>query len=198
MSLYQFTPSNKVNCNVPFVTFDGAFTPEEIEEIKQLGESLPITKSILGDMDREDFSEIRTSENSWIELTDKTAWIYERLATVAKNINRDFYNFDLYGFVENMQYTVYNGENNGHYTWHVDHYDQTPVPRKLTLVIQLSDPSEYEGGNLEVLTKAEEEVVDKKLGLVCAFPTWTLHRVSPVTSGVRKTLVVWVAGPNFK
>lgn len=198
MSLYQFLPSNRANCNVPFVTVSEAFTPEELEKIKKLGESLPITKSILGDADREEFSEIRISKNSWIELTPETVWIYERLASVARDINRDFYNFDLYGFVEHMQYTVYDSEDKGHYTWHVDHYDQTPVPRKLTLVLQLSDASEYGGGELEVLARREPDAVDKQLGLVCAFPTWTLHRVSPVTSGTRKTLVVWIAGPNFK
>lgn len=198
MSLYQFLPSNKANCNVPFVTFDSTFTPEELEEIKKIAESLPITKSILGDTDREEFSDIRISKNSWLELTPETSWIYDRLANVARDINRDFYNFDLYGFVEHMQYTVYEGDESGHYTWHVDHYDQTPVPRKLTLVLQLSDPSEYEGGDLEVLVRRDIDQVDKQLGLLCAFPTWTLHRVSPVTSGTRKTLVVWIAGPNFK
>ena len=198
MSLYQFVPSNKANCNAPFVTHSNAFTVEEIDLIKDMGNNLPMSKSILGDIDNGDFSEIRTSNNSWIELSAETVWLYEKLANIARDINRDFYDFDLYGFVEHMQYTVYDGDEQGHYTWHIDHYSQTPVPRKLTLVLQLSDPSEYEGGNLELLTSRDVDVVDKQLGLVCAFPSWTLHRVSPVTSGTRKTLVVWVGGPNFK
>ena len=64
------------------------------------------------------------------------------------------------------------------------------------IVVTLSD--EYEGGELQTFTQPEPQAVDKKRGLIAAFPSWALHRVTPVTSGVRRTLVVWVAGPQFK
>jgi PKHD-type hydroxylase len=65
-------------------------------------------------------------------------------------------------------------------------------------VLQLSDPDEYEGGNLEILSSREPTVIEKKKGLVSVFPSYILHRVTPVTSGVRKTLVVWTTGPKFR
>ncbi len=71
-------------------------------------------------------------------------------------------------------------------------------PRKLSMVLQLSDPSEYEGGDLELFTSANPIITKKQKGIIHAFPSYVMHRVTPVTKGVRKTLVVWIAGPRFK
>ena len=152
----------------------------------------------VGNADPQTIAEVRTSKVSWLTRTNDSEWIYERLAFIARKLNAEFYNFDLYGFVEDMQYTVYEGDVSGHYTWHLDFSETSTSPRKFSIVLQLSDPSEYEGGELQVLVKADAESVDRKKGLVAAFPSWTLHRVTPVTSGIRKTLVVWVAGPQFR
>jgi PKHD-type hydroxylase len=115
-------------------------------------------------------------------------------------LNGQFFQFDLYGFNEDMQYTVYDGEQQGHYTWHLDDSGKNTQrgPRKLSLVIQLSDPSDYEGGELQLQTGPDPTIVDKAKGLVAAFPSYTLHRATPVTKGIRKTLVVWITGPAFR
>ena len=124
----------------------------------------------------------------------------EEMIRTAKIFNKNisFYGFDLFGFVEDMQFTIYDSETYGHYTWHIDMSEASPSTRKLSLVLQLSDPSEYEGGELQTMNSKEPSVIDKKKGLIAAFPGWALHRVTPVTSGIRKTLVVWIAGPQFK
>jgi PKHD-type hydroxylase len=62
----------------------------------------------------------------------------------------------------------------------------------------LSDPSEYDGGDLEIWTGTEPKVLDKTKGIVHAFPSFVMHRVTPVTRGVRRTLVIWIAGPKFR
>jgi PKHD-type hydroxylase len=66
------------------------------------------------------------------------------------------------------------------------------------MVIQLSEPNEYEGGDLQLLSGSEPTTADKAKGKVVMFPSYMLHRVTPVTSGIRKTLVVWITGPSFK
>ena len=66
------------------------------------------------------------------------------------------------------------------------------------MVLQLSDPLEYVGGDLQIFTSPEPTSVDKEKGLIAAFPSYVLHKVTPVTQGTRKTLVVWVCGPSFK
>ena len=66
------------------------------------------------------------------------------------------------------------------------------------MVLQLSDPSEYEGGELQLLTGKEPTTIQKQRGLITVFPAWTLHQVTPVTKGTRQTLVAWISGPSFK
>ena len=70
--------------------------------------------------------------------------------------------------------------------------------RKLSLVVQLSDPEDYEGGDLEIYTGHEPLVVKKKKGMTAFFPSYQLHGVTPVTKGTRYSLVVWVHGPAFR
>jgi len=71
-------------------------------------------------------------------------------------------------------------------------------PRKISLSLQLSEPSDYEGGELVLQAGDSERVAEKARGTLIAFPSFVLHRVRPVTAGVRKSLVIWVAGPEFR
>lgn len=198
MSFYTFAPTITKKQNHPFVTWDNAFTEEEIKRLCQYGDALCLSKATIDQAINTNYEDVRNSSVGWISNNSETSWLYDKLAFVARQLNAEFYGFDLSGFLEDMQYTVYNGESNQHYTWHIDMADFAAAPRKLSLVIQLSDPSEYNGGDLETMTKAKVDVVEKKKGMIAAFPSWVLHRVTPVTSGVRKSLVVWICGPCFK
>jgi PKHD-type hydroxylase len=82
------------------------------------------------------------------------------------------------------------------YNWHQDF--GTGVSRKLSNVVQLSDPSEYEGGNLQIMTNSGVQRIRKKRGLAVAFPSFTFHTVTPVTAGTRQSLVAWVSGAPFR
>lgn len=197
MSLYQFAPMPSFGIGEePFATWEGGFSDEDIKNIDKLIESRKVEQAFTGNSETD--PKVRVSEVSWIELADDSAWLYDKLAYIANRLNGQFYRFDLYGFGEHMQYTFYKGGDNGHYTWHVDSGVLTDTPRKLSVVLQLSDPSEYEGGDLEILNGPEITGIKKQKGLVTVFPSYVLHRVTPVTSGVRKTLVVWVTGPAFR
>ena len=120
------------------------------------------------------------------------------MAWIARKLNSAFYGFDLTGFHEDFQYTIYKGEEKAHYDWHIDNSSLDNVPRKFSMVLQLSDPKDYEGGNLEIKVGSTPDIVDKKRGLVAAFPAYRLHRVSPVKKGIRKSIVIWVVGPAFR
>lgn len=199
MSIYQFVPISTIDQVHPFITWENAFSDEEIESIKYYCSTLPKQSGIVGKGD--EFSEdnsIRSSNISWVANNQNSGWIYDRLAYVARSINAKFFNFDLYGFVEDFQYTEYTGDDSGHYTWHIDMSNNSTAPRKLSLVLQLTDPSEYQGGDLQTMMSAEEQTVNKQKGLISVFPSWVMHRVTPVTSGKRQTLVIWISGPSFK
>ena len=199
MSFYQFTPSSDINLNQSYVTWSNGFTEEEIDKIREIGDALTLTPAIIDN--GETINNIRTSKVGWIKNEGDSSWLYDRLAYIARRLNSQFFNFDLTGFCEDMQYTIYDGNEEGHYTWHTDLISNSNnsflPPRKLSMVLQLSDPSEYEGGCFETWTRPEPNQAPKEKGLIVAFPSWTLHRVAPVTSGTRKTLVVWICGKQF-
>lgn len=198
MSLYNFSPCSSHSQNYGFVSWENAFSDEELELIKNYCDKLPVEKAFVGGKINTVDEEIRRSKVSWVEYNSDIPFLYDRMAWVARQLNSQFYNFNLTGFVEHMQYTVYEEDSEGHYDWHIDMQGEPgSCPRKFSLVLQLSDPSEYEGGELQILTSRNSSTVLKQKGLIAGFPSWTLHRVTPVTKGIRKTLVVWIAGPQF-
>jgi PKHD-type hydroxylase len=199
MSIYNFLPNRpRKESVVPFVTMPDLFTNEELDKIVELCETFETETAKVGDgVNGEVSPNIRRTKISWLKNNPESNWIYDRVAMAARSLNSQFYRFNLFGFIEDMQYTVYQDDDEGHYTWHIDIGPNNECTRKLSLVIQLSDPSDYEGGDLEIMTSPNPDKVIKQRGLVAAFPSFILHRVTPVTKGIRRTLVVWVAGPDF-
>jgi PKHD-type hydroxylase len=181
----------------PFCWNTDVFTCEELERIKVIGRRLGMNRAQTGGAG-ENCLDHRRSFTSWIQSNQHTAWIYQQLTSVVLQNNERFYNFDL-SMIENLQFTYYNSEENGCYKAHVDpHPWQLPHNRKLSVVVQLSDPSEYEGGDLLLYTSHDPIKINKQKGMVTMFPSYTLHEVTPVTKGERYSLVAWVHGPAFK
>jgi PKHD-type hydroxylase len=180
----------------PYCWNTGVFTYEEIERIKVIGRRLGMNRAKTGA--GENCLDHRRSFTSWIQSNEHTGWIYERLSDLVIQNNEKFFNFDL-TMIENLQFTYYNSEEQGCYKAHVDPNCWTlPHNRKLSLVMQLSDPSEYEGGDLKLHNSHEPTIIRKEKGMVVCFPSYTLHEVTPVTKGERYSLVAWVHGPAFR
>jgi PKHD-type hydroxylase len=131
-----------------------------------------------------------------MKYTAENEWVFKKLSHVVSSVNAANFRFDLTGFGEGLQLTLYEGSDNGTYDWHRDR--GVIVSRKLSLVLQLTDPSRFEGGNLEILEINKPITLKKQRGLITVFPSYTTHRVTPVTSGERSSLVVWISGPPFK
>lgn len=139
--------------------------------------------------------EKRRSKIYWLPKTDEFFELYKLFFEFIHKCNDEFYRFRLSEIVENIQYTVYEESVNGHYDWHID-MGPEKANRKLSVVCQLSDPSEYEGGELQINT-GEIIIPEKEKGTVIIFPSYMLHRVTPVTKGTRRSLVLWIEGPAF-
>lgn len=140
----------------------------------------------------------RNSEVRWIggnSTPSSLLWNY------AKEANRNAFGFDI-DYLKEIQFTTYNASDNGKYDWHHDTFWGNPsrYDRKISVVIQLSDPEDYEGGEFEFDTQYEQpnKVELMKKGTVIAFPSFIPHRVTELTSGVRKSLVGWIEGPKFR
>ncbi|MCA1941011.1 MAG: 2OG-Fe(II) oxygenase [Caenispirillum bisanense] len=142
---------------------------------------------------------IRRSRLIWLEQDDpEVEWIAQRLTRAVADLNRDHFGFALSGFDEQIQLTEYTDANLGFYDWHSDVGGRgIPRTRKLTLTVQLSDSTDYQGGALELNFNGNPVEAPRDRGVGTAFPSYTLHRVCPVTSGVRHSLVVWTHGPRF-
>lgn len=182
----------------PFAWWEGAFSDQELNTLQQNARNANQKAQVGGGVGGVVNPGIRRSELNWVGYNQETSWIFERLAHVVSSLNSQFFRFDLKGFGEPIQLTNYNSSEHGMYGWHVD-FGKTGPSRKLSIVMQLSDPSEYEGGNLEVKPHGEEIIkIKKQRGLIVAFPSWTLHQVTPVTQGNRQSLVSWITGPAFK
>lgn len=195
--------------------WDGAFTDEELETIIKLGDSRPKKYAVVGTKG-EYVEEIRRSLVNFMDdklLIEHAPFLLEKLTFICRKLNGSYFDFDLSGFHEPFQYTTYDPsdayDNDGkiisedkrivEYKWHLDKGPgEDRPPRKLSMVLGLLDSDEYEGGDFEIKTGVESQLLPIKKGRVIAFPSWTLHRVTPVTKGIRKTVVIWVGGPKFK
>lgn len=144
-------------------------------------------------------SELRSSIVRWLDVNGVDEHIARVIMLFAKAANRNSFGFDIVGPVD-AQLTEYHASQSGKYDWHEDVAWGDPAPhgRKLSFVAQLSDPSEYEGGDFEFFRHASPGPEFKKRGAVLVFPSFLHHRVTPVTAGVRRSLVSWIEGPKFR
>ena len=102
------------------------------------------------------------------------------------------------GGQEPTQLGRYKATDEGYYDWHIDAGPpQNGIQRKLSCVILLNDPSEFEGGILQLKGMEDQNLLDKQ-GSIIVFPSFIEHRVTPVTKGVRYTAVTWASGPSFR
>jgi PKHD-type hydroxylase len=181
--------------------WEGFLTPEDINLILAQPEWLNLQAGCVGGSGPADVNaSVRESQISWLGAKPELQPIWEKLSAAVADVNRRFFHFDLTGFHEPMQLGLYTGETQGHYDWHTDASPtDTHVPRKLSLSMLLSDPSEFEGGEFQVKTCNDSvQTLDTQKGRAWFFPSYTLHRVAPVTKGVRRSLVLWVGGPPFR
>ena len=174
--------------------FQGAFTPDECRKIIEIGNARIVDNSRIRGNDVA--PDIRDSKNSWLMPCDDSHWIFRRVTDVIVDLNSKFFKFDLFGFIEGFQFTRYDAPG-GKYDQHIDRGLNTWT-RKLSFTLQLSDPKDYVGGDLELYYGKEPTVPTKEQGFVVVFPSYVMHRVTPVTKGTRYSLVAWITGPSFK
>jgi PKHD-type hydroxylase len=194
----KFVSNQRNNVNhFNYYYFTNVFTEQELEQIIEVGESQPkIKATTVGEDISLEVSDYRVSDIAWLSNNPKTSWVYDRIADLAIKANSEMWNFDIWDFQDDLQYTSYYG-NGGHYDWHAD-LGVGISNRKLSVVLQLSNADEYEGGELQMNTGGSILNVPKEKGLICFFPSFVLHRVTPLSSGLRRSLVTWLCGANLR
>jgi PKHD-type hydroxylase len=174
-----------------YAFWNNAFSKEECQTIINIAKNKGLIK---GTTKVE--SDVRDSKISWLYPTDNLDWVFRRVTDIVLNLNERFFKFDLFGLNEGFQFTNYEAPS-GKYGKHVDRGINMSV-RKLSISIQLTNPEEYEGGELKLYDGDEGTVMDKTQGTLILFPSYVLHEVMPVTKGERNSLVTWVTGKQFK
>lgn len=175
------------------------FTADECATIRAIGErdresgKMKESRTQSGDVVGE-FVDYRKAHVTFTMPNEDNKWVFQRLYDILMPVNNAGYRFDLHGFEEGAQISEYPVGNG--YVWHADIGWQQASRRKLSMTVQLSQPGDYEGGDLEFMTP--EMAAPRSIGALCVFPSFMLHRVSPVTSGVRWSLVSWVCGTPFR
>jgi PKHD-type hydroxylase len=176
-----------------YAFWNNAFSKDECQTIINIAKDKGLIK---GKTKGE--SDIRDSKISWLYPSDNLDWAFRRVTDITLSLNERFFNFNLFGINEGFQFTNYEAPSDK-YGKHVDRSINIPV-RKLSISIQLTNPEEYEGGELKLYDGDDDEanVMDKTQGTLIMFPSYVLHEVMPVTKGERNSLVTWVTGKQFK
>lgn len=188
-----------------FVEIPQFLSPQEISQLAKDIKDIPYIEAVTTFY--EDKSQVRKSQIKWLGFDKKFEWLYYKIYNQIQSSNSNYWNFKLTEFKEPFQYTEYNSSYKGKYDWHIDLGSEKASFRKISITIQLSSPKEYEGGVLQLFDVNKGEYsdnefpvlnIEKGLGNVILFPSFFPHRVTPVTKGIRRSLVLWVGGVSFK
>ena len=176
----------------------GGFSAEELGRLEDYCDGLSRLRSTLSGPSGDNYYDdnIRVCQVAQLPQLPEAMWIYERLAEIVRGLNNRSFRFDLRGFSEPPQYMIYHGTDSGHFDWHMD--TGSLPPRKLSLTLQMSEASAYEGCDLQFNTGTAFLNAPRDRGAAVAFASHTIHRVTPITAGTRKALVAWITGPEFR
>ena len=184
--------------NCPYVIWDELLTPEMLKDLTKFCSKLKLEQAgMFNGAKGKDLLTTRNTKVGWVKRAEMNKdmlaisnWIWSSIE------NSNFWNLDIRGFGEAWQYAEYGPGSK--YDWHVD-VGPEMNHRKLSLTINLSDEKDYKGGllHLEGQPPFGEKKFIKK-GSTVMFPSHYRHKVMPVISGMRKSLVIWVSGPRLK
>ena len=189
---------------------DGKFIPDPkkivddifIKKVESYMKWQKVETATISDKGKDNqITDVRRSKIHWMdnpEFERALVPIYKELATKIREINNIYWRYSIDGW-EAFQYTEYDESYKGHYDWHSDIGPKIALEnhaRKISFSLGLNNADEYEGGELKLRLGTEDRDHSYKLnkGEVFVFPSWVLHKVTPVTKGFRKVIVGWGLG----
>lgn len=184
--------------------FKGHFTSEQCAKILEDGLKLPVQEGKLGVSGDSSVANHRKSKVRFIQKTDPTfEWLFDAMWKMAIQANDEWFQFHITR-IDYIQLAEYDSSYAGHYNKHHDVFWMNGDPvyhRKLTAVVQLTDPSTYEGGNLVMCEPVNQQpdVNDVRTqGTTFFFPSFLEHEATAVTQGTRYSLACWFDGPKWR
>jgi PKHD-type hydroxylase len=176
------------------IVYNNVFTPAECEKILAYTENSTNEAYVKdGVLDHS----VRNTRTKKLNLLPENLWIQERIYNIALKVNQSYYHFNIGGLGE---LHVLEYEKDCFYNWHIDiTSDPNNCTRKISIILFLSDPSDYDGGKLSWSLNSEPDTlnVTQELGSMILFPSFLPHKVTPVKRGIRRALVCWIHGDSF-
>lgn len=172
--------------------FEGVFPPDFCDNVIESSLKYP-------EHNASTFNNSTEHRSSIVRWIDRELSLKRILADYVAEANANAFWFDIMHQISELQFTEYHASQNGKYDWHhdIDWTADHAYDRKLSMSVQLSDPNSYDGGEFE-FSEVTNPVNFKTRGSVLVFPSYLQHRVTPVTSGVRYSLVSWIRGPRWR
>lgn len=193
--VFPFNQATRPNFT-EFVFYEGFFTQQEVEKIRGLwGSEKEVDATLSGGHSDKDET-LRKTKLAFIQDSPENIWLYQKLGQLGIQCNGERYGYDLLGFHYYLQLAKYSPGD--FFDWHLDFGAGEISHRKLSISIQLSDPEEYEGGDLQFMINKSYYNAPRTKGTVVVFPSFIMHRVTPITKGVRQSIVAWLAGPPYR
>ena len=174
------------------------FTPDQCRQIIESGRKQPpqTAQVGMGKPGGGTATKKRVTTISWIPFREMDH-MYQDLDMFIQRANLNHFGFDDVRVTEQAQFTEY--PVGGFYDWHMDcdvNMAHEPPVRKISMTLLLNDPSEFEGGDLELM--APGKYAQLKQGHAIVFASFLNHRIKKVTRGMRQSLVVWFGGKPFR
>jgi len=195
--LWPFNLGRHIRKYRGFTTLPSFLDAEHCDEVIRLGEESLAQSGKSGVAGKGVNPDIRQSTITWLAPSRATRALYRRVERTTLAANDRFFHFSVIGMSEALQFARY-GPDRDHYDWHQDIGDGPATLRKISIIVQLSPPDAYEGGDVELLISTRAARLPRDRGAAILFPSYQLHRVTPVTAGTRYSLVCWISGEPFR
>jgi len=195
---YTF-PIDQTANQTNYYWFEQGFTPQELAMIEDQVSRLDFVRGVTQAGDGLEESDYRRSSIKWVPFDDEFKWIYDKIGDMAYEANKEMFHFDIWSMPENIQYTEYYASEKGHYDWHMDCGMDELSQRKISVTVQLSESDDYTGGELQLWPGGTYPIqAPRGKGNVVIFPSFMMHRITPVLSGTRKSFVLWLGGGHYR
>lgn len=183
--------------------FKSYFTPEQCSKILEDGLTIEAEDAKIGSQGELVVTDYRKSKIRFIQKSDsRFEWLFDAMWKMVIQANDEWFGFHI-SKIDYIQLAEYDSSYAGNYQMHHDVFWINGDPyyhRKLTAVVQLSDPNTYTGGELILApptTQLDQNEV-KEQGTAIFFPSFLEHEAKVVTSGTRYSLACWFDGPKWR
>lgn len=186
----------RINCH-PFFESENFLNHNEIEYILKNKTNTIDSLVIKNNFNNEVEKRIRNSRTSNLIIDEHNLKIINKVNCLVDEINNTHWRFNIDCLMESsiVSYT----KKNDNYTWHMD-WGPDPIScnRKLSVIVQLSDDSEYSGCRLHIkIGQYMNHYFSSKKGSIIIFPSFLMHRATKLISGERHVMVLWYHGDSF-